>query len=267
MTISVITPVINNVAGIERTIISVRDQESVACEHIIVDGGSTDGTLGVIERLSNAQTTLITDSGRGIYPAINQGVEASVGDLIVVLNSGDFFMQNALAHVVDTAAKVKGDIYYCNQISIEEHPRIWRFTRQIPGRPENMKYGMTVFHEATFVRRGVYESIGLYDETFRVIGDMEFFLRAVRCGAEFTYVPVTTTCFFSGGASSGIKRYTEGFRLIRKYMLPTYWATWRKILEYIIKSPYTRYMLNGDRMQVRRIREQKMIIDRFRDDR
>ena len=117
--ISIITPVLNNAEYLEQTIQSVIDQDYDNIEYIIIDGGSTDGTLDIIKKYNDKINFWISEPDKGIYDAQNKGVSRATGKYFAVLNSGDFYAENDVVSKV--ASKIKNqlnvDYIYSNNIS------------------------------------------------------------------------------------------------------------------------------------------------------
>src|SRR5690606_31234544 len=110
-TLTVITVVYNNAAGIERTIISDTSQTYQHSEDVIIDGGSTDGTVDIIRRHAGRLARFVSEPDKGIYDAMNKGLELATGDYVLFMNSGDeIYAADTVATVF--AAAPNADIYY-----------------------------------------------------------------------------------------------------------------------------------------------------------
>lgn len=198
MKISVITATWNSGKTIEDTIKSVLQQRYTDIEHIIKDGGSKDNTMEICERYkkdfySSADApspkvktmTILSDKDKGIYDAMNQGVQAATGDVIGILNSDDFFTGD---DVLERVAKefeadpeleaIYGDIHFVSADASLAHPgKCTRYYSSAMFRPWLLRFGFMPAHPSFYVRREVYEKYGLYELQFRTSSDFEWMVR------------------------------------------------------------------------------------------
>lgn len=204
MKISVITATWNSGRTIEDTLKSVLQQRYTNIEHVIKDGGSKDNTMEICERYkknlySSAENlevrsestrpiktmTILSDKDKGIYDAMNQGVQAATGDVIGILNSDDFFTSD---DVLERVAKefladpsleaIYGDIHFVAADASLAHPgKCTRYYSSAMFRPWLLRFGFMPAHPSFYVRREVYEKYGLYDLQFRTSSDFEWMVR------------------------------------------------------------------------------------------
>lgn len=220
MKISIITPAYNSVATIERTIISVLNQKDVDLEYIIIDGGSTDGTLDVIDKYKDKITRVISESDKGLYDAMNKGIGLATGDIIGILNSDDFFSnESVLASVIagfenSDAGACYGDISYFNNDD-KKTTRLWRAGEYSEKKLAN---GWVMPHPALFVKKAVYDSIGLYRTDLKLAADYEFMLRLLKIHKiKVKYLPKVLTRMQAGGVSGrNLKYRLRGWRELKK---------------------------------------------------
>lgn len=234
MKLSIITINYNNVDGLRKTMESVFAQTSQEFEYIVVDGASTDGSVDVIHEFDslNAQRSMlstftwVSEKDSGIYNAMNKGIEiamgkrnvnefnrselvedknkgvrAAKGEYVLMLNSGDYFVDE---HVVERILpELDGtDIVQGNAI-IEQNGelRIHRGYGHSDLSFIEVQHG-DFPHQATFARKSVFEQYGYFDESYRLIADTVFFFTALGLGnATFKYVDVHIAYFTPGGAS------------------------------------------------------------------
>lgn len=207
--ISIVTICFNSVATLEETMQSVFSQDYPNIDYVIIDGGSTDGTLDIIEKYRSRLGYFVTESDKGISDAFNKGVKASRGDLIVIINSDDILCPHALRQVAEYYEHGKWDIYRCNVIIRNKATGF--VGRDIP----SMKFPLlplqvNVDHQGTFVTPEAHKRWGYYDLNFRYMMDHDFLARCYQGGARMKYVPVDAAEFRLGGVSvAGIpqKRY------------------------------------------------------------
>ncbi|RAJ16978.1 glycosyltransferase family 2 protein [Olleya aquimaris] len=198
--ISIITVNYNDKLGLERTIKSVQNQTASNFEHIIIDGNSTDGSLDVIKDNENSFSYWISEPDTGVYNAMNKGIKVAKGDYLLFLNSGDDFSDNdALKRV--SKDLFNSDIIYCN-INV-----IGANSQKIKKCPDQLSfeylYNDVPPHQATFTKRNLFETIGLYDETLKIVSDWKFLILAIcKYNATYKHLDDVITNFYEGGISS-----------------------------------------------------------------
>jgi glycosyltransferase involved in cell wall biosynthesis len=215
---SIITVVRNGVRTIERTIQSVLTQPVEGLQYIIIDGGSTDGTLDIIRSYDDRIDLWISEADCGIYDAMNKGIALSTGRLIGILNSDDCYEKAALGSVAKTCQAQMVDrntIAYGDHAILDEELGIRTI---FPGH-EKYWQGMTICHQAMFVTRDVYEERGLYDTSLRYAADYDFFIRSELNGVRFVHVPQLVVSFSNAGATykNVMHSNREALRLHRNY--------------------------------------------------
>jgi len=199
--LSVITICYNDLAGLKKTVASVAAQDFRDFEYIVVDGGSTDGSADFIRQQSSAITRYVSEKDSGIYNAQNKGWRMSSGQYCLFLNSGDFLSDEKVLSAVfktePTADLVYGDILVDNG----KDP-LYCLGQPDPFSFEDMIY-TTMFHPATFIRRSLLEKQNGYDESFRIVADYDFFLRALfvtKCTSQYLAMPIAV--FNTAGVGS-----------------------------------------------------------------
>lgn len=203
--VSIITVCYNSAETIEDTIKSVIEQTYNNIEFIIIDGGSTDNTLSIIEKYRHKISTFVSEPDAGIFDAMNKGIKMATGDIIGILNSDDFYKTaDSLEEVVnaftgDTCA-VYGDIEYVNKTETNKIVRYWRsgnFSRR------KMEYGWMPPHPAFFVRSEAYKKYGIFNTMFKISADYELMLRLLyKHGLKVKYLHKTLVKMRVGGASN-----------------------------------------------------------------
>lgn len=174
--LSIITPCFNAVTTIRDTIESVVTQGFDDMEYIIIDGGSTDGTLEILQEYSGIIDKMVSEPDQGISDAFNKGVELASGDYIGIINADDYYDPRAFSRILQAAADhgdpdvIYGSLRYLPLTGRDymEHPRIGRIWNY-----------MSVFHPAMFIHRTAYQKIGAYKVDYRYAMDSEWVHRAV----------------------------------------------------------------------------------------
>lgn len=177
MKISVITVCFNSASSIEETIRSVQAQSHPNIEYVVIDGGSNDGTMSVIERYRNSIVTFISEPDKGIYDAMNKGVALSTGDVITFLNADDVFAhKNVVANAVEAiensdASLVFGDVQFVSGGKVVRHYSSKKF------HPWKLRFGWMPPHPGSFARKELFEQYGLFALDLKIAADYEMFVR------------------------------------------------------------------------------------------
>lgn len=197
--VSIITPCLNSEKTIRQTIESVLNQTYKNIEYIIVDGGSTDGTLSIIQEyvpLFEGRLHFVSEKDDGIYDAMNKGIKMSHGCLIGIINSDDYYEYITVEEVVKRYKNGCDQIIYgyLNVDSGKRIPQVYKESHK------NLKQTM-IPHPTCFVTREVYKKYGLFLTSFKIASDYEFMLRAYKNNVEFIHIPKVLANFRLGGIS------------------------------------------------------------------
>ncbi|MEH6518309.1 MAG: glycosyltransferase family 2 protein [Halioglobus sp.] len=190
-TITLITPVWNNANTIGHCLRSIKDQ-TTACRHILVDGGSTDGTLEIIQQQA-PDTTLISEPDQGMYDAINKGLELANGEIVGILNADDFYPSTDVLEKIDSAfADPKVDASYGDLLYVdrEDTKKVIRSWRSGDYKPESFYAGWMPPHPTFYLRRRLYQQHGGYRLDLGTAADYELILRMLlKHHATAIYIP------------------------------------------------------------------------------
>lgn len=193
--ISIITVSYNSAKYIEATIQSVLSQDYDNVEYIIIDGGSTDGTVDIIEKYADKLAYWVSEPDSGIYDAMNKGISQATGDIVGIINSDDYYFPGAFELVAEAFNNKNLNQYiFWGDVEYELLGRIkgWR--------PKNLKRGAFAPHPSMFCPRMIYNRIGMYDTTFRLLGDYDFMYRAIhKYQLKPIYIPELVAFFREGG--------------------------------------------------------------------
>jgi glycosyltransferase involved in cell wall biosynthesis len=192
MLISIITPCLNRAEFVSEAIESVLNQNYPHFEHIIVDGGSTDGTLEILEKFPHMK--VVSEPDLGMYDAINKGLRLATGDIIGFLNTDDFYEKGIFSTVVE---EFKCDhkldaILGCATLFDQDESGLYFKQRIFPSYHQekllyNLTFGVPIFN-AWFFRRKIFDLTGLFDIKYKIAGDREFLIRLALRGLNFKCV-------------------------------------------------------------------------------
>lgn len=212
MKISVVTVSYNAAATIAETLASVAGQTHEDVEHIVIDGGSTDGTHEVIARHGAHVARFVSEPDRGIYDAMNKGVALASGEVIGFLNADDRYAHARVLTTVAAAIEaedldaVYGDVAFFQPDAPLSPVRRYRSSRFSPAR---LAWGWMPAHPALFMRRRVFQRVGPFRTDYRIAGDYEFVARAFRSGQLcYRHLPEVVVHMRVGGVSTGGLRNT-----------------------------------------------------------
>lgn len=215
MKVSIITVCLNSEKSIEKTIKSVIEQTYPNIEYIIIDGGSTDGTLKIIEKYKGKISKCISEPDRGLYDAMNKGIDQASGDFIGILNSDDWYELSAVENVVSCFKDESVDIVHGNR---KEHfPEYQSSFIRKPNLKADMYCQWSILHPTLFVKKSIYLKYGKFDANYEIAADIEFMLRVYDRGAKYFYLDEVITNFRIGGISC--KRAWKGMRELRSIYL------------------------------------------------
>jgi len=204
MKISIITVCYNSSNTIEKTILSVTNQTYINIEYIIVDGNSKDNTLEIIQKHKGEISKWISEPDRGLYDAMNKGVEMATGDLIGILNSDDTFNSNTVIEEIANFHKSNNiDASVGNIIQHKENGKIVRLYSSKYWNPEKLKIGFMPPHPSIFFKKELFGKFGQYDLGFKIGADYELITRFfLKNKITWKYSGITTTAMLVGGLSS-----------------------------------------------------------------
>lgn len=186
MKLSVITINYNDLSGLTNTVNSVMNQSWKEFEHIIIDGGSIDGSETYIKQNAQYFSYWVSEKDNGIYNAMNKGIGKAKGEYLLMLNAGDVLHNNEVLSKVFEENKYAQDIIYGD---VDRESKGIVFTESIF--PEKLTFGFLrtgmISHQAVFFKRNLHDIVGLYDETLRYASDWYFIILAI-CKYNASYI-------------------------------------------------------------------------------
>ena len=217
--ITIVTVTLNNVKTIEQTIKSVLNQNYSNLEYIVIDGGSTDGSLEVINKYKDKFKYFKSSTDKGIYDAMNKGIAEATGDLVGFVNGDDYLYEDVLNHVSDCFLEAKtkllfsvADIDYVDHKDNIVGSKICRSTKQILKR----KYiEMPTNHLGMFVPLEAFKKNGFFDLRFSIRADYFFILKLIKNGYRPLHLRKKLGGFRLGGQSGSYSTFLENYKIIR----------------------------------------------------
>lgn len=225
--ITVVTVVWNDATHIDKTIVSVLSQSYPSIEYIIIDGGSTDGTVEIIKKYANKISYWESEPDKGVYDAMNKGIAASTGDYVIFMNSGDTFHSDDVIEKMHLEEAGKDSIVYGN-VSVKYWDGI------VTEKPHeffktSMKFkGVGICHQTVFFPGEVIRKMR-YDLTYRIASDYDLMYRMWRDGVKFVYRDIVVADYeWGNGISSNpyklLDVYRENAKVCHQQWNPLYWA-------------------------------------------
>lgn len=205
--ISVITVCYNSAKTIRYTIDSVLSQEYPNLEYIIIDGGSSDGTLNIIQEYSDKISKVLSEKDKGIYDAMNKGINLASGDIIGFLNADDVYShEKVLNRIAETMENKSLDACYADLVYVNNKNIVRKYNSGI-FKPSLLHYGWMPAHPTLYVKRSVFEQYGGFRTDYKIAADFEFVARVFsKSNLSAMYIPEVWIKMRHGGISTkGIK--------------------------------------------------------------
>ncbi|MGQ1786645.1 MULTISPECIES: glycosyltransferase family 2 protein [unclassified Saccharicrinis] len=206
MTVSIITATYNAGKTLESAITSVINQTYPHIEYIVVDGGSKDETIGLVDKYRPFIHRYVSEPDNGIYDALNKGISMATGDIIGFLHADDLLDDDSTIETMLNVLKNKntdaiyGDLEY---VQVNDPTKVVRYWKSKPFKPSLLKAGWMPPHPTLFLKKQVYDEIGLFNLNYKIAADYDFILRLFsNPNYSATYVPMVITRMRVGGASN-----------------------------------------------------------------
>jgi len=201
MTISIITICLNDIY-LDRTVQSVLSQNYKNYDYWIIDGGSTHSqTIDILKKYQDdKRIKIISEKDEGRYDAMNKGIKLSKGEYLIFLNAGDYFYSESSLNLFASACEGQEIIYGDLEFITPEQTYIYKY-------PHSLTYSFflneSLPHPASFIKRIVFEKIGIYDVNLQIIADWAFFVKALCMhNLSYKHLPHVISSFNHGGISS-----------------------------------------------------------------
>lgn len=206
MKMSIITVVYNGAEVLEKTICSVIEQNRVDIEYIIIDGGSTDGTIDIIEKYENRISYWKSEKDDGIYDAMNKGIEQASGDVIAFINSGDWYEEDVLKKVLSYIETDNADILACGINMIRDRKVVGNRIPKSNRFLENISIGMPCCHQGIFAKSKWLKGKYNFNTKYKIVADYDWLLRCYYEGAKIKCANIVAANYDIEGFSAQNQR-------------------------------------------------------------
>lgn len=241
MRISIITVCYNSVETIERTIKSVIGQDYHDIEYIVIDGGSTDGTVEVIQKYEKHISYWVSEKDKGIYDAMNKGIKNATGEILAFLNSDDWYEENILDDIAHVFQKEKIQVL-CGGIFFHRNDIVVRRYVNKEAIEKEIRFKMGYYHSAMFVKKSLFIRYGMFDTRYKIVADYDWLLRVYDGHENIAATNKVFSNFSYGGISSRYemldlhlqerKNASMSALMRNEELTEEEKKTWREIIEY-----------------------------------
>ncbi len=224
MEISIITVTYNSEKTIKDTIESILKQTFTNYEHIIVDGLSKDNTMEIVKKYEEkykGRLKYVSEKDSGIYDAMNKGIKMATGNIIGILNSDDIYANETVLEEIITKFNTTncdgtyGNLIFMDEETMSKPQRIWK------SKKGNMNFGWHPAHPTLYLKKDVYNKIGLFDLQYKIVADYDFMLRLMKDKSiKLEYINKYLVYMRVGGVSTdGIKGYKKNLKESHKALV------------------------------------------------
>ena len=231
--LSIITVCLNDRFGFDRTAKSIALQSDQDFEWIVIDGKSTDGTADLFEGYSDRIDHLISEPDDGIYDAMNKGIITASGKYCLFINAGDtLYDSKVIQHLQPSLV---GDLVVGRMEVFSPDDASKNGIRDFKNRKIGKRYLFyrTLPHQATCIKKALFEEYGLYDTSFVIAADHDFFARVFNKGSKISFAPLCISRYMLDGLSAQLKRsklFDDERNRIRKSHFSAGYRRWRKVI-------------------------------------
>lgn len=216
--ISLITINYNDAVGLEKTINSVINQVNSNFEYIVIDGNSTDGSKAVIEKYQDELTYWVSEPDLGIYHAMNKGINVANGEYLLFLNSGDVLVNDT--HILSGCAEKLVEDIVAFDCFLEKDDKIMGRRTHVENPTLFYAYKKGFKHQSTFIKRSLFQKVGLYNESYKIAGDYEFWIRCFLEPTTTSKSYTTPIAIFQLNGISQTGNWGKEHRQIEQELLP-----------------------------------------------
>ena len=218
--VSIITVVFNNSSTIKNAIDSVLGQTYKNIEYIVIDGGSTDGTVDVIEKYSDKISIFLSEPDEGLYDGLNKGIKLATGDIIAILHSDDVFYDKCVVSDMVDKMHVTGSEFCFSDLVIVDNKKILRYYMANYYKRWLFRIGWLPPHPTCFMKRSLFHEFGLYSTKYKGAGDFDFLVR-IFYGRDIQWAylnRITVKMQYGGISNSGWRSKVSNAQEISKIL-------------------------------------------------
>jgi len=235
MRVSIITVVLNGERVLAETLRSLTAQIDCEIEHIVIDGGSSDGTLAVVRDFPQLQSRIVSEADGGPYDAMNKGIALASGEIVAFLNAGDRYRDARVTRQVVQAFEDPTVDLVLGGVSIHAPFDVQRVLRRYAvdsWSPSQLLHGIAPPHPGAFYRKSLFDSVGVFDPTYRIAGDFELFVRlCLNSAHRYRLLDGLVADMPTGGLSArGVTSLLQNTREMRRALVANgYPSSWLKL--------------------------------------
>ena len=203
--VSIITVILNNASTIKNAIDSVLEQTYNDIEYIVIDGGSIDGTIDVIEKYQDKISVFLSEPDKGLYDALNKGIRLASGDVIAILHSDDLFSDRfVVSDMIEEMAVKNAEIAFSDMVIVDNSmTKVLRHYMASYFSPWMFKIGWMPPHPTCFIKKSLFDEFGLYSLDYKIAGDFDFLVRIFYArDINWAYLNRVTIKMRQGGVSN-----------------------------------------------------------------
>lgn len=196
--VSVVTVVLNGQTYLEKAILSVKNQDYLNIEHIIIDGGSTDGTLQILKKYENTYNMKwCSEKDNGAVDAINKGFKMASGDIFCSLDCDDVYLPGTIKKAVDTFLNHQNvDVVFGNSFLIDQNDKKIGYSVRTHFDFDMFLYlGMNITPQAAFWQNSIHKKVNGMDTQYKICSDRDFFMKMAKAGAKFYHLRDFLSCY------------------------------------------------------------------------
>jgi glycosyltransferase involved in cell wall biosynthesis len=251
--ISIITITFNSEKTIKCTLDSIKKQAYKNLEYIIIDGGSKDSTLNILNEYKDLISIIISEPDNGISNAMNKGIKLATGRLIGIIHSDDLLADNAL-NFLKNSYEEGINVFYGDELVMDENNNPMHILKA-SDKLSDFKWGFCINQPASFVTKETYDVFGLYDENLKNCMDYDFFFRLYRAGCKFKHINEVLAYYRCGGTNQKYRRKTinEAYQIGVKYGVNKFMALFIKYKKIIID--YFRPIIRNSGIHNKRVKK------------
>lgn len=235
---TIITVVRNGSDTLQRCINSIKSQKYKDFEYLIIDGASSDGTLEIVRENDDVISLAVSEKDRGLYFAMNKGLELARGKYVGILNADDIYYPETLELVRDVIIKESNSDVIYGAMSYFSQPNKTHFIHS-----DELSKKM-IFHPTCFVSNEAYKKHGNFNTKYRVAADYEFIMRCYKANAKFVGIDSVLASFSDGGTSARLRlrSIVETSEIQARYNSESIFRKYTKLLRMLIAT-YLRAVL------------------------